>query len=380
MAGMGSSVGASPDPRLVRSVRWWLRAYPRRWRAAHGAELFGLVVDLAAPDARRLGWRSALDLVRGGWATRLRERPPLHIWLGYRLFGRRIPAAFRDWAVDDIDGFWFPVRGFVAAVWWQPLLFYVVLPESFGPMPGWFLPFVALAAVASLVVRPERDRRRARLKHIVLQSGETVVEGAWVTQDVPVARTTARSTLAWAVVLMGAAGVLAVVAVGFAPKVLEMVPVSSVGASGSFELVVAPIGTRWAGAVDLAAALGLGVVGAVVARRRLRRLLGERVDQPFRVVRPLSATGKAQVLFCVAVLAALTWLEVSGRIVLGLSVVLGAVALLALPGAIVALVVARRADDPGLAGRDVWWIATRGRSPAVDDPVPALRPLRCAAT
>lgn len=369
--GVGSSVGAAPGSRLVRSVRWWLRAYPRRWRAARGAEIFGLVVELAAPGAQRLGWRAALDLVRGGWATRWREHPPLHTWLTYRLFDWRIPVAFRDWAVDDIDGFWFPVRRYLGGVWW------LVPFVGFGGLPGWFLLPVSLMAVMSLVIRPEGRRRDARLKHVVPQ---TPVEGAWVMQDVPGVRTTARSTLPWVVVLLGAAAALAVVAAGFAPKVLEMVPARAVGASVAFDLVVAPIGARWVGAVALAAALGFGIVGAAVARRRLRRLLGGRVDQPFRVVRPLSATGKVQVLFYVAVLAALTWLEVTGRIVLGLSVVLGAVALLALPGAIVALVVASRTDDPGLAGRDVWWIATRGRIPAVDGLVPALRPFHRAAT
>ena len=48
---------------------------------------------------------------------------------------------------------------------------------------------------------------------------------------------------------------------------------------------------------------------------------------------------------------------------LGLSVTLGALALVLLPGALVALVVTRRIDAPDLAGIDVWRIATRGRLP-----------------
>ena len=59
---------------------------------------------------------------------------------------------------------------------------------------------------------------------------------------------------------------------------------------------------------------------------------------------------------------------------LGLSVVPGTVALLLLPGALVALLVARRADAHDLGGRDVWWIATRGRVPRFDQPVRGLRP------
>jgi len=72
------------DAQIVRSTELWMRAYPCRWREARGEELLGLVVDLAGPDARGLGARAAFDLVRGGWATRWREHPPLHTWLLYR--------------------------------------------------------------------------------------------------------------------------------------------------------------------------------------------------------------------------------------------------------------------------------------------------------
>ena len=75
------------------------------------------------------------------------------------------------------------------------------------------------------------------------------------------------------------------------------------------------------------------------------------------------------------VMVALVWLEVSGQIVLGLSMMAGTVALLLLPGALVALRVARPVDVHDLAGRDVWWIATRGRVPSVDQPASGLRPL-----
>ncbi len=64
-------------------------------------------------------------------------------------------------------------------------------------------------------------------------------------------------------------------------------------------------------------------------------------------------------------------MEVSCRLVLGLSVFVGTGALLLLPGAVAALVVTRRTDAPDLAGRDVWWIATRGRLPNVDRPTTA---------
>jgi hypothetical protein len=90
---------------IVESIEFWMRAYPRRWRQARGQELVDVVVDLAGPGAQRLDARSAFDLVRGGWATRWREHPLPHTWLLYRTFDRRIPMAYRSWALDDIDGF-----------------------------------------------------------------------------------------------------------------------------------------------------------------------------------------------------------------------------------------------------------------------------------
>jgi len=44
--------------------------------------------------------------------TRLRERPPLWAWVGYRLFGARVPYRYRMWARDDASGRWFAVRRF----------------------------------------------------------------------------------------------------------------------------------------------------------------------------------------------------------------------------------------------------------------------------
>ena len=143
----------------------------------------------------------------------------------------------------------------------------------------------------------------------------------------------------------------------------------------SAEFAVAPMGGhRVVALAILLVALGVGVLGAAAARRRLGRLLGQRLDQPFRLLRPVTASGKAGILFSAMVMVGLIWLEVSGQIVLGLSVVLGTVALLLLPGALVSLLVTRRADADDLAGRDVWWIATRGRVPRVDQPARGLRP------
>jgi hypothetical protein len=147
------------------------------------------------------------------------------------------------------------------------------------------------------------------------------------------------------------------------------------GPGFGWENVVAPMGGhRVVGLSILLVALGAGALGAVAVHRRLGRFLGERLDQPYRVLRPVTASGKACVLVSAMIMLALVWLEVSGQIVLGLSVVAGTVALLLLPGALVAIRAARPADAHDLAGRDVWWIATRGRVPRVDQPASGLRP------
>ena len=87
-----------------RSVEFWLRAYPLRWRAARSAEVAAVLADLAGPAPHRLDARAALGLVRGGWATRWREHPPLGAYLRYRLVNWRLPAQFDGWVRDERAG------------------------------------------------------------------------------------------------------------------------------------------------------------------------------------------------------------------------------------------------------------------------------------
>ena len=230
-----------------------------------------------------------------------------------------------------------------------------------------------------MFITPEWYRGQTRLKHVAPRLGEVPVEGALVACDVPRERVTARSGLAWAMLLLGSTGAASAVAALRAPKVLltnfKLNSPDMGGPGFGWDSVVAPMGGHRVVAVSiLLVALGVGGLGAVAVRRRLGRLLGERLDQPYRVLRPVTASGKAGVLFSAMVMVGLTWLEVSGHIVIGLSVVLGTVALLLLPGALVALLVTRRADAHDLAGRDMWWIATRGRVLRIDQPARGLRP------
>ena len=151
-AGFGVPVGMSP--RLVRSARFWLRAYPRRWRAARGEEVLGLLADLAGPGDGRVDARTAVNLVRSGWATRWREHPPLGPWLLYRILDRRMPGHL-GWVRDDIAGRWLPLRANlgVAAV-------FLVVTMIYGPSRGcWVLWPVSSWARPSSAVAESAGRR-----------------------------------------------------------------------------------------------------------------------------------------------------------------------------------------------------------------------------
>jgi hypothetical protein len=358
------------EPDLARSIRSWMRAYPRRWRAVRGEEMFGLVADLARPGARRLSARASIDLLRGGWATRWREHPPVHTWLLYRVFDKRIPVRFRAWALDDINGYWFPLRRFAFESWWVPL--YALLP-GFPATYFWAAAYLVLCVV-SMLVGSARRRRTAVLKHVAARPGELVFEGALVIQDGPRRRATARSALTCAAVSFGAMATTSVVSAAFAPQGLHSVPVP--GLSASFDIVDGPIGSgRIVAITALVVALGLGVVFAARARRRLRRLLGQRRDQSLRFLRPVSGAGKVALTLGMTAFTALAWLESTGRTPLGTSTIGGVVALLLLPGALVGLIEARSSGATDLAGSDVWCIAANGRVPDPDTPVPDLHVL-----
>jgi hypothetical protein len=373
------NTGPLAQAQLVESIEFWMRAYPRRWRQARGRELVDVVVDLAGPGARRLDPRSGFDLVRGGWAARLREHPLPHTWLLYRMVDRRIPVAYRSWALDDIDGFWYPIRRFVGVTWSIPLMLFITRPS--GGIGAIHIPvfiMFALLVVSSMFLRTEGIRNEARLKHVAPRPAEVPVKGALVGWDIPRQRVTARSGLIWATLLLGMTAAASVVAALLTPKVLLTIITGDspdMGPGFGWFNSVAPMGGHRVVAVSiLAVALLVGALGAEAVRRRLGRLLDKRPDQPFRVLRPVTGNGKAEVLFIALLIVTIVWLEVSGRLVLGFSVVAGTVALLLLPGALVALRVIRRADAENLAGRDVWWIATRGRAPIVDRPAWGLRP------
>lgn len=144
-----------------RSVAFWLRAYPRRWRELRALELTAVLTDLAAPGVRRLDARSALGLVLAGWATRWREHPPPQLWWRYRVLRRRLPRPYRQWMRDDVEGFWFPLRMNLAVpLMLQPLYWGLHSPQAFDRWGMSALAIVFALLIAALWGRARDTGRR----------------------------------------------------------------------------------------------------------------------------------------------------------------------------------------------------------------------------
>ena len=93
-----------------------MRAYPRRWRATYGADLLGMLADVAPDRARMVPLREGLAVLRAGWALRWREHPQFWQWLCYRLFDRRLPDRYRYWVIDDLIGPFYEARSMLVSL------------------------------------------------------------------------------------------------------------------------------------------------------------------------------------------------------------------------------------------------------------------------
>lgn len=145
-----------------RSVRFWLRAYPVRWRALYGEEVVTSLEELAPPGARQLEPAAALDLLRSGWAARWRDRPEAASWVLYRLFDLPIRDS-EAWVADDIDGRWYPLRHLALAWLIGAGMLWLALADPAGRS------FEQLLGPVLLGVTPvagRLSRRRARRRHL----------------------------------------------------------------------------------------------------------------------------------------------------------------------------------------------------------------------
>ncbi|KQY21788.1 hypothetical protein ASD16_13905 [Cellulomonas sp. Root485] len=352
------------DPRFERSVRLWLRAYPRRWRLRRADEMVALLADLAAPGATRVDLRTAAGLVRAGWATRARTRPPLRHVLAYRLVDRRVPAQYRGWVRDDLEGACAPLRVLVnvAAV---VLVVSVLLPLATGDRPH--APSTGAVAVMlgmsiGLLSRGTWQLRTQARKHLVAEPGEEVTADTFLFGMVMRDRLTARGTAGMLAVAVGVVGLAALVSCLVAPTRLG---VEGCG-SGCFETVTDP---RAGASPELLTALGVallaGVLGSVLSARRLRRLVPARHPQHARrLVRPTVRHG--MLIGAISLIAiGIAWIEGTGRADLFFSVVSAVGALLTLP-ALLMVWRAARSGPADLALVDVLRIARAGTVPSVD--------------
>jgi hypothetical protein len=160
---------AGLGPRYEHRARRLLRAFPRRYRESHEHELLSTLADVEG--ARRSPRAStAIDLVRAGWAERIRTHPPFFRWLWYRL-GGKLPPEYRAWMLDDLRGRWYGTRRCLAAMafymTWCAVMFIPLGPLYHFPARAWIEAFfeglISYAVLAVVVVPFFSGRMRARV-------------------------------------------------------------------------------------------------------------------------------------------------------------------------------------------------------------------------
>lgn len=144
-----------------RWVRLALRAYPRRLRAAKGAEVRGAVGDAAdAGDATFLDARSLVGLLVAGWMVRWRAHPPLGHWLSYRLLGSGVmDRRWHGWLLDELDGWSVERAGWARlSVWLAGSVGLAAVTHQ--PVPPWIIVFAVGAPLLAGRLPSVRRRRR----------------------------------------------------------------------------------------------------------------------------------------------------------------------------------------------------------------------------
>ena len=263
-----------------RSARRWLRAYPVWWRERRGEEMLGVLEELADDGARRVDLRTGFGLVRGGWATRWRYRPPWYRVVLYRLGIVRLPERFRWWAAQDIKGRFFPLREASPVLGLLVLL--LVLPFMWGPGRAslTWASFVPVLALTGLYFMPPMGRRVRRLAW----------ERAFVVRVPPLARVddepeqpltperlrprrrvAAQPGLGRAAVVLTLGAVVLPAAAALAPKRIANIPCAVEGVGVCWESVVVPRAPGVGVALVVWVALAV-VAGVALARRATRRV------------------------------------------------------------------------------------------------------------
>ena len=191
--GPSSEASSNAAESLERSARFWLRAYPRRWRAAFGDDFVGVLAEVSEPRTARVPAREATAIVKGGWALRLREHPPLLRWLGYRFLDLRLPLRYQHWVVDDILGRFYVARTyFTAVVVLAGFSGYLALTRDWDELRGIFASYLVFLVVMSFsFVTPagRRSRRAAWQRHVSPEVPGSLLSRRDQTRDRRAART-----------------------------------------------------------------------------------------------------------------------------------------------------------------------------------------------
>ena len=256
-----------------------MHAFPRRFRAARGEEVRGVVAErVAAGDTTAYSWRACADVVLSGWRERLRTRPPIGRYLWYRL-GGRLPAKWHDWMLDDLDG-WYAARCYwlltivmTIVMWLGHVLYRWASPTTMLGSTPWALTlsFTLSFFVFSVV---KELRWHSNRKHVLTKHGYTAAFGQWGPPGTAPAGPPA-AHLVWRVgPTVNAYGIALLVVAPFAACSLFVpsVTLRRVNA-GVFEWARDVSQTVLAGGIAAAVAVVLATVGWVMRERLMARLL-----------------------------------------------------------------------------------------------------------
>jgi hypothetical protein len=253
-------------PRRLRLV---LHAFPRRFRAARSAEIAATFREAElAGDDHVYGARALTDVVRAGWAERLRTHPPLAQYLKYRLLDGRLDPQWHRWMFDDVRG-WFGVR---RCAWISvPLILLAGILRRTGGVPldsAFVVMYLAGLVVFSTILTPTYRRRTLRRHGYDPETLLWAPPTVWV--DVarrpprPVRVTPVAFTMTAALVVVAPFAVLA--SLGFVGAGTDHV---TRHADGQLPMTIAAIATA-----------ALLAVGALAGRRWISGHLTRTVEEP----------------------------------------------------------------------------------------------------
>ncbi len=159
-------------------LRCALHAFPRRFRGQRSAEIEATFHEAELAGERRpYGAHALADVVLAGWAERARSRPPLGVYLKYRLFDGRLEPRWHPWMLDDVRGL-FGLRRLVwilSPLWVSYLVFSMQHPPQFSRSEMPMLLICLGVYVVGGVVGGRVNRRRVLKRH-----GYDPATGSWL--------------------------------------------------------------------------------------------------------------------------------------------------------------------------------------------------------